>query len=253
MPAIARSNGDSTPQKRRLRSDAAAARESPISTPVNWKSPRRCITASPNSPSNVISTITSIIYNNSLTHFQIYLSLNKTCVNGSKLSYNKIINFVNYLQGTERDSSENPKKSPVKKLSDRFISKPKWNPRGKCRFEHLFILLFRSRFVVVLIIIVVIDADAEQMRAVKEALHVSTAPSTIVCREEEQRRVLEFCKACVEQEKAGSLYVCGCPGTGKSLSMEKVNQLLVDWAKEVESLFPPICCFEIGAVLAFGS
>jgi len=118
------------------------------------------------------------------------------------------------LQGTERGSSENPKK-------------------GKRGFEHLFILLFHSRFVVVLIIIVVIDADAEQMRAVKEALHVSTAPSTIVCREEEQRRVLEFCKACVEQEKAGSLYVCGCPGTGKSLSMEKVKQLLVDWAKEV--------------------
>ncbi|XP_062172760.1 cell division control protein 6 homolog B [Alnus glutinosa] len=165
MPAIARSNGDSTPQKRRLRSDAAAARESPVSTPVNWKSPRRCITASPNSPSN----------------------------------------------GTERGSSENPKKSPVKKLSDRFISKPKWNPR-----------------------------DAEQMRAVKEALHVSTAPSTIVCREEEQRRVLEFCKACVEQEKAGSLYVCGCPGTGKSLSIEKVKQLLVDWAKEAGHQQPDV-------------
>ncbi|XP_059430718.1 cell division control protein 6 homolog B-like [Corylus avellana] len=165
MPAIARSNGDSTPQKRRLRSDAAAAQESPISTTVSWKSPRRCITASPNSPSN----------------------------------------------GTERDSSENPKKSPVKKLSDRFISKPKWNPR-----------------------------DAEQMRAVKEALHVSTAPSTVVCREEEQKRVLEFCKACVEQEKAGSLYVCGCPGTGKSLSMEKVKLLLVDWAKEAGHQQPDV-------------
>lgn len=72
------------------------------------------------------------------------------------------------------------------------------------------------------------------MRAAKEALHVSTAPATVLCREEEQMRVLEFCKACVEQEKAGSLYVCGCPGTGKSLSMEIVKQLLVDWAKEVK-------------------
>lgn len=76
------------------------------------------------------------------------------------------------------------------------------------------------------------------MRAVKEALHVSTAPSTVVCRENEQRRVLEFCKACVEQEKAGSLYICGCPGTGKSLSMEKAKHLLVDWAKEVKLLLP---------------
>lgn len=82
--------------------------------------------------------------------------------------------------------------------------------------------------------LILIDTDAEHMRAAKEALHVSTAPATVLCREEEQRRVLEFCKACVEQEKAGSLYVCGCPGTGKSLSMEIVKQLLVDWAKEVK-------------------
>jgi cell division control protein 6 len=75
--------------------------------------------------------------------------------------------------------------------------------------------------------------DTKQMKVVKEALHVSTAPSNIVCREGEQKRILEFSQACVEQEKAGSLYVCGCPGTGKSLSMEKVKQHLVDWANEV--------------------
>ena len=73
----------------------------------------------------------------------------------------------------------------------------------------------------------------EQLSAVKEALHVSTAPNTVVCREDEQKRVLEFCKQCVEQEKAGSLYVCGCPGTGKSLSMEEVKESLVEWAEEV--------------------
>lgn len=71
------------------------------------------------------------------------------------------------------------------------------------------------------------------MSAVREALHVSTAPSTIVCREDEQKKVLEFCKKNLEEEKAGSLYVCGCPGTGKSLSMEKVQHYLVDWAKKV--------------------
>uniref|UniRef100_A0A0D3C891 Cdc6 C-terminal domain-containing protein n=1 Tax=Brassica oleracea var. oleracea TaxID=109376 RepID=A0A0D3C891_BRAOL len=67
--------------------------------------------------------------------------------------------------------------------------------------------------------------DEEQMRAVKEALHVSKAPSTIVCREDEQRRVFEFVKGCLDQQKAGSLYICGCPGTGKSLSMEKTERL----------------------------
>ncbi|KAL6564077.1 AAA ATPase [Orobanche hederae] len=74
--------------------------------------------------------------------------------------------------------------------------------------------------------------DMEQLRAVKEALHVSTAPNTVVCREDEQNRILDFCKKCIKQEKAGSLYMCGCPGTGKSLSTEKVKELLVNWANE---------------------
>ncbi|XVF46700.1 hypothetical protein PTKIN_Ptkin03bG0048900 [Pterospermum kingtungense] len=139
---IARSNGYCTPQKRRLRSDSAQAKESPVSTPMKLKSPRRRLNSSPLSPAN----------------------------------------------GIKEDFSEKPVKN-------------NWNPR-----------------------------DVEQMRAVKEALHVSTAPSAVVCREEEQERVLEFCQACVEQDKAGSLYVCGCPGTGKSLSMEKVKQQVIVWA-----------------------
>lgn len=36
----------------------------------------------------------------------------------------------------------------------------------------------------------------------------------------------------MEHEKSGSLYVCGCPGTGKSLSMEKVKEQLNAWVKE---------------------
>lgn len=78
--------------------------------------------------------------------------------------------------------------------------------------------------------------DDDQMKAVKEALHVSKAPSTVVCREDEQRRVFDFVKGCMEQKKAGSLYICGCPGTGKSLSMEKVRQQAEEWAKQVINL-----------------
>ena len=78
-------------------------------------------------------------------------------------------------------------------------------------------------------------ADPAQMRAVKEALHVATVPSCeLVCRDNEQRRVFEFCRACVQQEKAGSLYVCGCSGTGKTLSINKVKESLVCWADEVD-------------------
>ncbi|KAE8674858.1 Cell division control protein 6-like protein [Hibiscus syriacus] len=80
--------------------------------------------------------------------------------------------------------------------------------------------------------------DVEQMRGLKEALHVSTAPSIFVYREDEKKRVLDFCKTCVEQEKSGSLYACGCPGTGKSLSMEKVKQQVIDSAA-MEGLQPP--------------
>nr|CAD1817712.1 unnamed protein product [Ananas comosus var. bracteatus] len=69
-----------------------------------------------------------------------------------------------------------------------------------------------------------------QMQAVREALHVATAPSNVVCREEEQKRIFEFCKTCIEQERAGSLYVCGCPGTGKNFvhgpSKGKCNALV---------------------------
>lgn len=63
---------------------------------------------------------------------------------------------------------------------------------------------------------------------------MATVPSSeLVCRDNELRRVLELCKACVEQEKAGSLYVCGCPGTGKTLSINKIKDSLVCWADEV--------------------
>ncbi|KAG2593055.1 hypothetical protein PVAP13_5NG632035, partial [Panicum virgatum] len=89
--------------------------------------------------------------------------------------------------------SASPKSSRKRLYGDLVAAeKPKWNPR-----------------------------DPAQMRAVKEALHVATVPSCeLICRDNEQRHVFEFCKACVEQEKAGSLYICGCPGTGKTLSIK---------------------------------
>ncbi|KDP46516.1 hypothetical protein JCGZ_08488 [Jatropha curcas] len=153
---IVPSNDESaTPQKRKLRSNAMAVQDSPISSPVKWKSPRRSLPSGPNTPRNEI---------------------------------------------------ENACKSVTKELSNDITNK----------------------------------SNMEQISAVKEALHVSTAPSTVVCREDEQKRVFEFCKTCIEQEKAGSLYVCGCPGTGKSLSMEKVKQQLIDWSKETGSQSPDV-------------
>ncbi|KAF7816090.1 cell division control protein 6-like protein B-like [Senna tora] len=102
-------------------------------------------------------------------------------------------------------------KLPAKPLQDSFAAKPKWNPK-----------------------------DGEQIRVAKEALHVSTAPPSVVCREDEQNMVFEFCKSCIEHEKAGSLYICGCPGTGKSLSMEKVKELLVNWTTQAGLMQPDV-------------
>ncbi|KAH7863452.1 hypothetical protein Vadar_017695 [Vaccinium darrowii] len=180
-----RSIGDSTPQKRRLRSNSAAEVDGPIDTtpspkpcsPTKWKSPRRCTSGSPSSPANRIE------------------------------------------RGYELGKSG---ELLVKKLSDAFIEKPKWNPRGKFLRGSTEDLGPREKNV----------ENVEQLSSVKDTLHVSTAPCTLVCREDEQRRVLQFCKQCIEQEKAGSLYVCGCPGTGKSLSMERVKESLIKWAKE---------------------
>ncbi|XP_074303064.1 cell division control protein 6 homolog B-like isoform X1 [Silene latifolia] len=102
-------------------------------------------------------------------------------------------------------------RSPLKKSSDNLFPKPKWNPR-----------------------------DAEQMRVVKEVLHVSTPPCSVVCREEELKKVLEFCKGSIEKEKSGSLYVCGCPGTGKTMVMEKVKQTLFSWSTEINVQHPDV-------------
>ncbi|XP_042013113.1 cell division control protein 6 homolog B-like isoform X1 [Salvia splendens] len=108
--------------------------------------------------------------------------------------------------------------SPQKKqLSEDFVERQNWNPR----------------------------VDETQRRAANEALHVSTAQMNVVCRENEQNRILDFCKKCIKEEKAGSLYVCGCPGTGKTLSMEKVKVMLADWENEECIQYPdvlPINC-----------
>ncbi|CAK9314559.1 unnamed protein product [Citrullus colocynthis] len=112
---------------------------------------------------------------------------------------------------TFNDGFSNLHSSSIRCLLKNLIVKPDWNPK-----------------------------DTEHIKTTKEALHVSTAPTTIMCREDEQSKIFNFCKACVEQEKAGSLYVCGCPGTGKSLSMEKVKEQLSAWVKESGLQLPDI-------------
>ncbi|XP_057831585.2 cell division control protein 6 homolog B [Cryptomeria japonica] len=109
----------------------------------------------------------------------------------------------------EADVSRSPK-SPRKKLNNVTNQIPNWNP-----------------------------TDSSHILAVKTALHLSEVPKSLICREEEQKKLFDFCKTCIEKEKVGSMYVCGCPGTGKSLLLEKVKSLSVEWAKEAR-IPPPV-------------
>ncbi|XP_052146185.1 cell division control protein 6 homolog isoform X1 [Oryza glaberrima] len=135
------------------------------------------------------------------------------------------------IVGTPKLLSASPRSSR-KRLYGDFVAaeKPKWNPRGKSPESH-FSRAQSSDWDLTKEFIC--SADPAQMQVVKEALHVATVPSCgLVCRDDEQSRVLEFCKGCVEQERAGSLYVCGCPGTGKTLSINKVKESVARWADE---------------------
>ncbi|XP_058114913.1 cell division control protein 6 homolog B-like [Magnolia sinica] len=204
-----------TPKKKK--SISKSTPERPAVSPVKWTSPRRC----PNGVMNV-SSIEKSIENGSMEVLtpKRKKSISKSTPERPAVSPAKWTSPRRITNGTQtsdangilKDSDsrlvQSPK-SPRRRLLDHFPQKPRWNPR-----------------------------DSAQMNAVKEALHVSTAPSGVLCREEEQKRVFEFCKACIEHEKAGSSYICGCPGTGKTLSMEKVKEQLLGWAKE-RGLQPP--------------
>ncbi|WOK94826.1 cell division control protein [Canna indica] len=152
LPRGTTMNGDSTPSRKRSRSECASENPIKAQSPNKRRSPRRC----------------------------------------------------NSVRDESRIEKLDSPKSPRKSLFGKTYKKPKWNPR-----------------------------DPIQMQAVKQALHVATQPDIVVCREEEQNSVLEFCKSCIQQNKAGSLYVCGCPGTGKTLSIGKVQGQLLEWSKEI--------------------
>ncbi|KAJ7525859.1 hypothetical protein O6H91_17G070500 [Diphasiastrum complanatum] len=83
-------------------------------------------------------------------------------------------------------------------------------------------------------------SESTQFLALRTAFHLSAVPNTLLCREAEFKKVMEFCKDCISSQKAKSLYICGCPGSGKSLTLEKVRQQIADWAKEVGMEAPKV-------------
>eukprot|EP00466_Bigelowiella_natans_P017172 jgi/Bigna1/142783/aug1.73_g17491 len=56
----------------------------------------------------------------------------------------------------------------------------------------------------------------------REVLRTSTPPESVCCRNSEQSQIRNFLAASLENKHGDSLYICGSPGTGKSLCVGKV-------------------------------
>ena len=71
--------------------------------------------------------------------------------------------------------------------------------------------------------------DPAMVAAAKSALHTSTAPGEVLCREAERKTVLDLMRKCLKAKRGGSVYVCGLPGTGKSLTVAEAERVARCW------------------------
>ena len=86
--------------------------------------------------------------------------------------------------------------------------------------------------------------------SVKAALSLSTVPEELLCRNAESAKVEDFCRKHIQDRRPGSMYVCGCPGTGKTLTMEIIKLKAAQWSAEVHPeyttvLTPAGCCMHV--------
>ena len=71
--------------------------------------------------------------------------------------------------------------------------------------------------------------DPAMVAAAKSALHTSAAPGEVLCREGERKTVLDLMRKCLKAKRGGSVYVCGLPGTGKSLTVSEAERVARCW------------------------
>lgn len=65
--------------------------------------------------------------------------------------------------------------------------------------------------------------EGQALQTALEALHPSKAPGVMKQRATEFERVLQFIVRSAKNPSGGSLYLCGCPGTGKTQTMAHVQ------------------------------
>ena len=66
----------------------------------------------------------------------------------------------------------------------------------------------------------------------KSVLHASMgnpAPGSVRCRETERKSVIDLILKCLKNRRSGSMYVCGLPGTGKSLTISEAEKAVRCW------------------------
>ena len=83
--------------------------------------------------------------------------------------------------------------------------------------------------------------EEQALQTALEALHPSKAPGVMKQRATEFKRVLEFIVSSATDPSGGSLYLCGCSGTGKTQTMAHVQTEVRRVAAEVKNtpyLFP---------------
>lgn len=62
---------------------------------------------------------------------------------------------------------------------------------------------------------------------VKNAFHLKTVPSKILGRKQQIGEINTFLAKHLTEQRGGSMYICGAPGTGKSLSISTVRRALI--------------------------
>lgn len=72
-------------------------------------------------------------------------------------------------------------------------------------------------------------SDLQMISQAKSVLHTSTAPSEVMCRESERTQVLDLMRKSLKTNRGGSVYVCGLPGTGKSLTVSEAEKVARVW------------------------
>ena len=73
-------------------------------------------------------------------------------------------------------------------------------------------------------------ADPHMVNQAKQRLHISVMPAGFAkCRERERRKVVDIIQGCLKKRRGGSMYVCGLPGTGKSLTVSQAEKMIRCW------------------------